>query len=242
MSQTAGPDRGGAPGPDESLLARAWGWLRSRLLKLALWAVSLFVASLAIPAITKQWSDRQAEAGIKYALLTDVARHEGAAFTAALRLASTPSSQTATRRAAVLDAWSEFRNEINVRIAFNFPHSRVQRDWDEYQNRVYYYVALACCDPRRADDLHWMGQFLRYRPIFPKAQDNTALLNKLKCGPPEPCVYVPKNYFNDFWTLGRMMLEQRASQLQTDLTNAKTSGFSRGWGDFVNDLTGPFRP
>jgi hypothetical protein len=54
------------------VLRRAWSWLWGRTVRFGKWAVVLVVASLVIPALTKQWTDRSKELETKSAIVTKI--------------------------------------------------------------------------------------------------------------------------------------------------------------------------
>jgi hypothetical protein len=60
---------GQAP-PDR--LRRAWRWFWARFVRFGKWVVILIVASLLIPALTKQWTDRSKELETKSAIVTKI--------------------------------------------------------------------------------------------------------------------------------------------------------------------------
>ena len=66
--------------------ARVLRWIRMMARKSVPWALGLLIGSLAFPALTRQWSDRQAALELKDALIADVSTSSVAAYIAARRV------------------------------------------------------------------------------------------------------------------------------------------------------------
>src|SRR5919108_3209422 len=83
------------------------------------WVLGLFLASLILPALTKQWSDRQQVLNIEDSLITDVSRESVQAFTGAQRVPHLTQHPNAARR-KVLSTWSLGEAKLDPRFAVYF--------------------------------------------------------------------------------------------------------------------------
>lgn len=233
------PVRSAPPAPSDE---GASSWFRARVPRFVRWLALLFVASLMIPALTKQWSDRKQELQLKETLSTDISRVSANAVLGA-EFAVTQQSgpeQFAARR-AVLNDWLRERASIDPRFQVYFSGSDAEDEWGfpgrrnsrpSFRNAVLYYVLLACCDRQdRAAQLTKLRVYLGNVRTSPKAPDPWALL---ACGPQEQCT-VRAGYEQAYVWLGERLLEGRRA-LFDQLLDANAAGFSSGWGDFIEDL------
>jgi hypothetical protein len=210
--------------------------------KALLWLAGLFVASLAIPALTKQWSDRQGELELKDRIITSVSRDAAVAFRDGLKISderSPTKARSESRRAA--DAWVVGHAETDARYAVYFRNTKSEDHWRAFEAVIYRYITLACCDRNRPDDLqairHYMARSALPEPDRPPV---ARPWETLRCGPHEEC-RVQFRYAQTYGWLGTELLRGRG-QLLDDLRTESATGFSKGPGDFLHDVFSPINP
>jgi hypothetical protein len=215
-------------------------WVRTRTPRFVRWFVFLFIASLAIPALTKQWNDRKQELQVKEGLLTDIStRSAGAVYgaVAASKLAGPPQREARTE---TIGNWLRDRAAIEPRFDVYFGQSDAANHWygrnreANFRDAVLRYIHLACCDAAtREQRLGRLKQYLYVAGRTPEPTDEEHW-QVLACGPQERCP-VDKAYSATYQWLGNQLLYQRRRFLD-DLLAANGKGFSTGWRDFVTDL------
>jgi hypothetical protein len=214
--------------------SRVLAWLRTRTPRFVRWIVLLFIASLLVPALTKQWNDRKQELQVKESLTTDISKASadavyGAEFSVSQKRGA---KQHAARRAAV-DNWLRERAAIDPRFLVYFAHSDADDHWFAgrghgrlgFRNAVLIYIHLACCDQERS------GHVKRLRGYLGAVRGPWGVL---ACGPQEACQR-KDGYGQAYLWLGNQLLSQRRVLLD-QLLEANGAGFSSGWRDFIKDL------
>jgi hypothetical protein len=216
---------------------RALTWLRTRIPKFVRWIVLLFIASLFIPALTKQWNDRKQELQVKETLSTDISKISANAVYGAEFAFDQPTQveQRASRR-AVLDTWLRDRAAIDPRFRVYFSNSDAADHWFVgrgrgplgFRNAVLIYVLMACCDEERSRHADRLRRYLGSVGGPPALPDPWSVL---ACDPGNSC----PNFGLAYRWLGNRLLDQRGVLLD-QLLKANGAGFSSGWRDFVTDL------
>lgn len=224
----------------QGLRARSAGWVRTRTPRFIRWIVLLFIASLAIPALTKQWSDRKQELQVKESLSTDISKVSADAVYGAVFAVSEQSGaeQRGSRRQAIND-WLRSRATIDPRFVVYFSRSDAADDWFAggrerhlgFRNAVLIYVLMACCDERRSEHAARLRTYLPTAVAPADLSDPWALL---ACDGQESCLD-QRSYYRAYMWLGNQLLGQRRVLLD-ELLHANGAGFSSGWHDFINDL------
>jgi hypothetical protein len=219
---------------------RVLGWLRTRTPRFVRWIVLLFIASLLIPALTKQWNDRKQELQVKESLTTDISKVSANAVYGAEFSVSQQSGaeQHAARRAAV-DNWLRDRAAIDPRFLVYFAHSDAADHWFAgsgqgrlgFRNAVLIYILMACCDHERSGHLKRLRAYLGAAPVPASLRDPWSVL---ACGAQEAC-QPNGRYGQAYLWLGNQVLNQRHVLLD-QLLEANSVGFSSGWRDFIRDL------
>jgi len=219
---------------------RVPAWLRTRIPRFVRWIVLLFIASLFVPALTKQWNDRKQELQVKETLSTDISKVSANAVYGAEFAVSQQSGpeQRASRRAA-LDTWLRDRASIDPRFLVYFSHSDSADHWFAghahgglgFRNAVLIYVLMACCDQERSGHLKRLRAYLGSPAGSHTLRDPWSVL---ACGPQESCPGQGR-YGQAYLWLGNRVLDQRRVLLD-QLLEANGTGFSSGWRDFVKDL------
>jgi hypothetical protein len=216
------------------------GWIRSRGQRFVRWLVFLFIASLFIPALTKQWNDRKQELQVKEGLLTDISKESADAVYGAVEASKLAGPPQRAARSATIGNWLRDRATIEPRVDVYFGRSGAANHWygreheGNFRDAVLRYVNLACCDEAvRAKQLKRLREYLLVAGRKPEPAD-AARWEVLGCGPQERCA-VDKTYIATYQWLGNQLLYQRRHLLD-QLLDANGEGFSTGWRDFVADL------
>ena len=230
-TDTAGPDA------RRHVAVLTWVWTRGR--RFFRWFALLFIASLFVPAITKQWNDRKQELQVKEALLTDISTSSANAVYGAVEASGQTDErgQRGTRSELVFD-WLRDRAAIDPRFRVYFDRSDAATHWfgrdqPDFRDAVLIYVHLACCDQdQRASRIEKLQNYLS--AVGVKVDPSAAEWSALACGPQEGCEVDP-TYRGRYQWLGNQLLAQRRLILR-QLLAANGEGFSSGWRDFVGDL------
>ena len=225
---------------DRGSHGRLLDWLRTRTPKFVRWILLLFIASLVIPALTKQWNDRKQELQVKESLTTDISKISANAVYGAEFSVSQQSGaeQRAARRTAV-DNWLRDRAAVDPRFLVYFSHGDAADHWFAgrkhsrlgFRNAVLIYILMGCCDQQRSQHVHRLRAYLGAAPTPATLRDPWSVL---ACGPQEPCQQKGR-YGQAYLWLGNQLLNQRHVLLD-QLLEANGTGFSSGWRDFVTDL------
>jgi hypothetical protein len=218
--------------------ARCIGWLRTRTPRFARWIVLLFIASLAIPALTKQWSDRKQELQVKESLATDISKVSADAVFGAVAAVAQPAAQQRTARHQAIDYWLRTRATIDPRFVVYFSGSDAAEHWFAggrgrrlgFRNALLIYVLMVCCDEHR--NTH-AARLRAYLPTALAPADVPDPWGVLTCDGRQSC-HRP-SYHRAYMWLGNQLLAQRRVLLD-ELLDANGIGFSSGWHDFVRDL------
>ena len=140
--------------------ARILRWIKTIGRKSVPWALGLLIGSLALPALTRQWSDRQAALELKNALITDVSTSSVGTYLAARRITDFAEAKAERTRQLVLDEWVLKQSGLDARFGVYFPRgSGVLREWTRYVDAVYTYIELACCTDNRRGALAHLAQY-----------------------------------------------------------------------------------
>jgi hypothetical protein len=204
--------------------------------------VLLFIASLFIPALTKQWNDRKQELQVKESLLTDISKTSANAVYAAVE-ASRPAgqlqpAQQKAARSVLVNDWLRGRAAIDPRFWVYFDDSDAATHWfgreqPDFRDAVLMYVHLACCDRElRASRIEKLQGYLEEAGV--DVDPSADQWRVLACGPQEQCSVDP-TYSTAYQWLGNQLLYQRRLMLE-QLLAANGEGFSTGWRDFIGDL------
>jgi hypothetical protein len=216
-------------GRDAGRLSRAL----PRLRKTALWLLALLVASWVLPALTRQWSDRQAELTLKTTLLTKMSEGLSRSVAAAETLVQRdpPPVMAASARDNLLLDWEE--TEANVRSIltayFGFDSESA---FAQFGGMVSRFIALSCCDDDRETDVdelrNWYERKWRgYKVINPPpVQDPWGVLTSQT--PPSSYLAV-YDWFGD-------ELVDSGFVFSLDWQEANAQGFSTEFGDFLRDV------
>jgi hypothetical protein len=219
--------------------ARSASWIRTRTPRFVRWIVLLFIASLAIPALTKQWSDRKQELQVKESLSTDISKVSAdAVYGALFAVSQSAAEQRSSRRQAIND-WLRSRATIDPRFVVYFSRSDAADHWFAggrerrlgFRNALLIYVLMACCDEHRSKHA------ARLRSYLPSAVAPVDLADPwgvLACDGQKSCLN-ERSYYRAYMWLGNQLLGQRRVLLD-ELLHANGTGFSSGWHDFIDDL------
>jgi hypothetical protein len=199
------------------------------------WLALLFVASLFVPALTKQWNDRRQELQVKEELATSISSIVADAIYGAETAESRSSAEKEQLRHDVIHKWLRDRAAVEPRLSVYFGGSDAASWWFAskrigYRNAVLVFAHLACCDAtQRATHVRWLRKFVGDGAVPAGKHPWRAL----SCEPMRTCG--DTTHAVAYRWLGNQLLYQRQAFLE-DLLEANGSGFSTGWRDFVHDL------
>lgn len=223
-----------AKGRDVTLRSdRAVGWIRKRAWKIIVWGAALLVASVVIPAATKQWSDRQAALALRADLIENISRSSAIAFTGAKRVAAMSAVPKArAKRLETRDAWEAAEGTIDAIYAVYFRDTAARDVWLAYRNEMYSYISLGCCDEEfREADIALLRKYLVDIEPLSTGSDPWGVI---ACGSGEGCA-VASEFERSYTRIGIKLLGKRG-HLLSELRRTKPAGFSLGWRDLVTDV------
>lgn len=221
--------RGRNPTSGRTRALRAAGGLGRKLVK---WLLVGVLAALVVPAITKQWTDRQKELELKKSLASDIGSSAYGAFADARALAyAPPRERTPERRLEVLGEWARGEGQIDgiFRVYF-FPtpkHAVTQR-WIDFRDAMHTYLRLACCEDRRQSLLADLQRYLRGRGRLQSFAPSTKRRwHALWRGPREA------KYADAYDWLGLEVLHGAPYRA---IASSKPNGLSSGFRDWLRDV------
>ena len=231
----------GVSGPKSRRHVGVLEWIRTRGHRFVRWIVLLFIASLFVPALTKQWNDRKQELQVKEALLTDISTMSADAVYGAVEASrQMPEGDQKAARAVLMGKWLRDRAAIEPRLNVYFEQSDATNHWygrhrqPNFRDAMFRYLQLACCDAAlRQRHLKRLREYL-YVAGRPPERSDAEQWRILACGPQEPCS-LEASYTAKYRWLGNQLLAQRRTLL-VQLLAANGKGFSSGWRDFIGDL------
>lgn len=199
------------------------------------WAFVLVVASILVPAATRQWSDRQSILTLKQLLITDISDGAVAGIRAAQEVPGLAGEDEARIQAcdAALDGWVDAEATIDPVFGFYFPESRARDLWSQYRDVVYNYIALSGCarDPRGYVTV--IRKYFEAHPLPnpdpPPRRDPWAIL--AESTPNESA------YQEIYGWLGQQILRHRGSLLREMLAESHARGYCSGFVDFWKEVS-----
>jgi hypothetical protein len=209
--------------------------VRSRAPQFIRWLALLFVASLFVPALTKQWNDRKQELQVKEQLATSISSIVADSIYSAEAVEAKGDAAVREDRRAVIHEWLRERATVEPRFVVYFGESDAAQWWFSekgigYRNAVLVFAHLACCDEdQRVVHVRWLRKFVGTGTTSTRGDPWQALA----CEPTRMCGDM--TYSSAYLWLGNQLLYQREPFLR-DLLDANGAGFSTGWRDFVHDL------
>lgn len=213
--------------PDRSALARGALWITRKLGK---WVLISVIGALVVPALTKQWSDRQKELELKRDLASDIGSSSFSAFAAARTIAYLPrEKRTAERRLLLLSDWISNEGRIDgIFRAYLYPKSKheVTVEWSSFRDGLYDYLRLACCEKYRSGVIRRVQRYLERQGLTEALPPNRQW-SMLACGP--GC----DGYADAYDWLGRQVL---LGAPYRGIEASDPTGFSNGFRDFVHDV------
>jgi hypothetical protein len=217
---------------------RGLAWSRRHVGGFFKWAAVLLVASLVIPAVTKQWSDRTQALRLKEGMITDISGAASDAFNSARDLASSSGSEKtkAVTRRKLLNSWIHQEGRIDPRFHVYFEGSPANESWKQYKDRFFEYIKLACCDRDRSDHVADLQSFVSKRTIKFRGATVGDFWTVLTAGPKPNS----EAFAADYRLLGELLLARRGNLLVA-LRHSKPSGYSQGPQDLACDVLGPIR-
>jgi hypothetical protein len=191
------------------------------------WLAVTLAAALIFPALTKQWSDRQAELTLKNAMVTDISEGVETAYDGARDVVNSTGSyiQELKARNKTVNAWREAAAKADPSFVAYFPRQSVTNEWTSYKTAMIDYVALACCDQEfHAAYLAAVRDFVqRVNPSTTPAPGASSSWDILAAGAESD----PSRYRIAYTWVGLQLLYYRGA-LEGDLIHANAEGYCSG--------------
>lgn len=209
-------------------------WRRRSFFAAAKWICIAVATAVVLPALPKQWGDRQSGLALKGDLTNRISTGSVVAFQNGQRIAAMrqPSQSATQARKEAINQWASVASDIDPTIAVYFhdhpiePGS-IEQEWLAYKRRMRQYLELSCCDHQRTQDVEDEQNYIGDGPYEDlRVEDPWTILNKGNVNPDYRQVYS--------W-LGRELLDQRGKLLQT-LAESDAEGYSHGLVGFLNDV------
>jgi len=221
-------------GTDETTwLLRASAFLASNAKKIVFWALALLVGSLAIPAATKQLSDRQQATALKSEIITEISRASAEAFAESKHILESSPTDVSERRLDARKTWEVSQGEVAARYAAYFDREDpARRAWYAYEDAMYTYISMLCCDRFIDADVQLLREYVAgfAQRSFDGSRDPWEIL---RCGDDRRCASAFEFAEAHKW-VGLAILRRRGTLLD-ELRVAQPEGFSSGVGDFLDD-------
>jgi hypothetical protein len=242
------------PDPDRKRRVRLLQRKRRRRLLLGIvkWAGALLLASLVIPAITTQWSDRQKEVALKDSLISQLTASTATAIENSGSLvfdetqgpAIAPIATLRSQFKSIGNDWNIQAFTLESQLHAYFPHARLYHGqhstfghaFDTYNMRVQDYILLAYAlcpgDKLRTKALRRLQIYL---PIIKSVE--WAALQESGVHPPGNDCWRRSTKFKDAYLipLGLDLLRKRAALVDTIL-HSHATGYNVGFQDFLRQV------
>jgi hypothetical protein len=222
--------------------ARIGRWSARVVRKALPWAAGILLGSLAIPAITKQWSDRQGALAIKQQVVTSLTRDAVAAYRIGYRRAQAGRSNTTADNTfqRALDAISRERSATDGLVFTYFRGRETERAWVSYRDIWYYYALLG--SPFAADRA---GAVETLRGYYEEHYVGTSGVTEsdwkiLDCAE-QTCDVASSEFLARYQELADELFQARWD-ISSVVLEDEVSGFSRGWEDLIRDTFEPLVP
>ena len=216
--------------PTTAVRSRLW-WLPKPVL------LTLFGAAISawlIPAVTRQWQDRQKEREIKVALVADISDSTSDALVTSQYVANRAfpggNGQAVYNRFS-LD-WARRSAQIEAKLRAYFPDDRLVDDWRNYSIVVQNGFYLLTGGAGKEASVRTVRQYLESVPggAAPIAGVKWKRLRSLN--------FNDHRAVDDYVLVTGQLLDDKERLIRAIL-NANAEGFSTTGGDFIDDLT-PF--
>lgn len=217
---------------------RAIALVRTNAKRFMFWALALFIGSLAVPAATKQWSDRQQANAVRAEIIKEISIGSAQAFATSKYILEVAPKDTPKRRLATRFAWERVQGDVDARYAVYFARGSPAREaWSGYRDAMYDYISMLCCDEFIETDVSKLRPYVSgfEQRKYEGEGDPWEVL--ARCGGHTECTDDTDFVEAHKWA-GLALLNRRGPLLDA-LRSAQPDGFSNGWRDFVRDALRP---
>jgi hypothetical protein len=193
--------------------------------------VTLLVTAWLIPALTRQFQDRQKERELKVTLVSQMSKSVADALVTAQFVASPAldagGRQREYNRLAL--EWGKSSAEIESTLEAYFPESDVGERWREYSDvvRSTFYLVTSDVSPRKEEAL---ARVQSYVSPTDTPVDWDLFLPTID--------YRSQTALENYYDLNVEVMDEKA-ELVADVLEANAEGFSTTFADFLRDLV-PF--
>jgi hypothetical protein len=217
-----------------TLRNRVWAHARAFLRRALPWIVGLLVGSLVLPALTKQWSDRQAASAIRQSIFQELDEQSTVA-TARAESAMSSHRQDERATAKATDSWLRAASRIDGRFAIYFPSTPADEQWTSYRRAVFDLILLSYPYSGSTHTLQRVRSYLQSTSV---GQDGMAAEDwrRLRgCARKDACDFGSPKSFDAYGRLELDVLDRRG-QIESAVLEETPKGFSEGWRDLVRDV------
>jgi hypothetical protein len=219
------------------------------------WLAALVVASLVLPALTTQWSDRQNELSLKEALVSQLTLSAATAIEEAHALVldetvldPLPTERLRARYVAIAKAWNIEVFTLESKLNAYFPDARLREEPHQglgdalgrYNLHVQDFILLSgdICSDNRVFRLA-LGRLERYLPGIGEETWEALRSSAASADDLHGCWKRTEEFRRAFQEpLGRDLLEKRQSIVET-IIHSGAEGYSVGFRDFLRQILPP---
>jgi len=200
----------------------------------AWWAFGILIASVLLPAATKQWADRQAALTLKSSMTLDISKSAVSAVRAAQNVTqATDWDQARKVRNEAENTWVIGESGVDPVFAVYFDNTTALTMWKEYQSAIYQYTRLACCDPKQEEYVDSIHRYFEKYSLTPPGGPSPLGSNPwsiLRSSSIQDPAFGPI-----YQSLGQQLLRRRGDLLK-ELLRTPARGYSSGFVDFWRDV------
>src|SRR4051812_38807813 len=206
------------------------------------WVAGVVIGSLVLPAVTKQWSDRQSIMAIQARLASDITSKPYAAWTATYR-ETAKGTKTAHRKVLLIDdKWARDRKSVTGIFDTYFADTHATTLWSEYSYDLWDFIGLGGTSVGALDTLARTKRFMDSHQVSaaPSAtkRDWDALRRCFEHPSDGGIDCLSQDGLDAFSKVGIDLLD-RGQLVLDELRRTRPSGFSRGTHDFIRDVFSP---
>jgi hypothetical protein len=194
----------------------------------ALWLIGIIVASLMVPAATKQWTDGQAALTLKNSLNLEISKSVVSTVRTAQRAAGTTNEDQARKvESDAQNAWTVARSGIDPIFALYFEKEQIFEMWKDYERAMDSYIALSCCDRSREAVGYSVQDYFKEYSLPPTTRAWSIIRGSSSRD---------FDFILAYDSIGDQLVRQQQGALLNELKRAPARGYSTSFVDFWRDV------